>query len=565
MPLEFTFLRPWWLLLLPLGLILAYAVTTKSQDSWRRFCDVDLLPHLVVVTDRASNRWAQAVIAVAWLLAVVALAGPAWDKEKTVLFENGEAMVVVFDLSESMNSLDLQPSRLERARYKAIEIIENETERAVGLVVFAGSAFKVTPVSDDVATVTHLMQSLNTNMMPVQGGTASKGLEYALDLLQGSGYDTGKVVLVTDGIDAEADDVAQRIFENGYRLSVVAVGTQNGAPIKLENGDFLRSQAGDLVISNVDFESLSKLAAVGGGEFLLISDQASRLQYGERSEMVRSTDKDEVSTENWKDRGPWLLLLLLPLVALMFRRGWLLCLSFVFVFGAQDVNAFDWSHLWQRSDQRAAEAVHNEIYDDESLVRNRAWRGVANYRLEEFENAIKDFTGNDKITLYNRGNALAKTGDLQSAIEHYDSAIRLDPQFEDAIHNREIVMNAMQKQQLQGQSSDSRDQQNAEAQESESRKGELEGMPQNSGEEGEIEQQRQGQQSQRSGQQAMGESPEGEEELYLENKGNEENLLLQDDVSDELNQVMEQWLRVIPDDPGGLLRRKFYYDYESRS
>ena len=166
-PIEFVFLRPWWLLLLLLGPLLAFAITRRGSDSWAAVCDPLLLRHLVSGGSNTSVMLVRILIVATWMLAILALAGPAWDREKTDLFENLDATVVVLDLSQSMNSTDLLPSRFERARYKSIDLIENQKSRATGLVVFAGSAFDVVPVSDDVATLTHLIQSMQLSLIHI--------------------------------------------------------------------------------------------------------------------------------------------------------------------------------------------------------------------------------------------------------------------------------------------------------------------------------------------------------------------------------------------------------------
>lgn len=562
-PIEFVFLRPWWLLLLSLGPLLAFAITRRGSDSWAAVCDPLLLRHLVSGRSNTSVILARTLIISTWTLAVLALAGPAWDREKTELFENLDATVVVLDLSQSMNSTDLLPSRFERARYKSIELIENQHSRATGLVVFAGSAFIVVPVSDDVATLTHLIQSMQTSMMPVQGSMASLGIERARQLLEGSGYRSGSVVLITDGVDTSAMEAAKTLREEGYILSVIGVGTESGAPVITPGGDFLKDPNGNPITVTVDYSELAQLAAAGGGTFSTITEELSAVVPEGSQFIVDATQTEDLATiAKWKDRGPYLLIFLAPLAALLYRRGWLLAITLFMVFPVHQSFAFEWTDLWQRPDQRAAASVRGEKYDDQVLQKFPGWNGIALYRREEFNRAAMEFSrSDDVVSIYNRGNALALSGDYSEAVEQFEAALEIDPNFEDALFNLDIVRRLLQQQEMSGASLESETQKQTDNQQM--RTGDIApddlSAPPNQG--SQLERQDEGDLSRRSGQQMMGGGRTEEDDLLTERDDTNEQIALQAELDDELNQVMEQWLRKVPDDPGGLLRRKFHYEY----
>ena len=547
MPFELIFLRPWWLLLIPVGFVLAFAVTRRHRNSWRRICDSELFSELSLISDRVSERMVGLSIVLGWLLAVIALAGPAWDRNQNALYQSVDAMVVVFDLSRSMNSTDLLPSRLERARYKALEVIEAQQGKSVGLVAFAGDAFDVTPISDDIGTVSHLLHSLQIQMMPVQGSLASTGLYRAHQLLNNSGYRRGAVVLLTDGVDEDAFSAAKSLTDDGFRLSVIAVGTVAGAPISVDNGDFLKDGDGNFVVAQVNVATLVKLANQGGGLFSLVSEPFTesmlhRINFG--GESVELTANDDSSVD-WNDRGPWILLGLLPLVALIFRRGWILSIFILLPVTSQDAYAFKWEDLWLRSDQQAAAAVRMEDFDRSRLAEHPEWNGIALYRQNKFEEAAAEFSkSSDKVANFNTGNAKAKDGDLQGAIENYEAAIEIDPDFEDAQFNFDLVKKLLQELQRRQRSrqEDSRESQESNSQDNKATSDQLERSSPNTG--------------------------QGEEET-LEQRDeprDEENQLasIEDGVNREQVQLMEQWLQQIQDDPTGLLRRRFYYEYQKR-
>ena len=569
MPGDLVFLRPWWLLLLPLGVLLAYWITRNPSDSWRRVCDSHLLDDLLVDVKKTSSLLTWCLVMVGWTLATVALSGPAWDREKTELYQNVDATVVVFDLSRSMNSTDSLPSRIERARYRALEIIESMSNRSVGLVAFAGDAHDVTPVSDDVATVAHLIRSLHTDIMPIQGSNASEGLNRAKQLLKRSGYETGTVVLLTDGIDSAAFAEAQQLRNDGYQLSVIGIGTSIGAPVRLADGEYLRDSSGEFIIAAVDQRSLQELAVTGGGKFSLISNEASDFDLAglQVSRDAReSYDSEQIETVQWLDRGAWFLLPLLPMAALLFRKGWLLTVVFICVAFPDDLMAFEWNDLWKRSDQRAASAVISGNFEDPSISSSSQWNGIARYRQNEFDQAAKEFAkASDSVAHYNHGNALAKSGDLLAAVEQYEHALKNDPEFEDAQFNLALVQKLLEHEQMQSDQQEGEQQQQENSQQSDSRNDEVEAMPRGSGSEELQNEDNQQEADERSGQQSLGNSDDSEEEKYDDAKASsEEDVKLQVALEEEQLQVLEQLLRQVEDDPGALLRRKFHYETHSR-
>ncbi len=545
MPSEFIFLRPWWLLLIPVGILLAYAAARTGRDNWRQVCDRALLPELTVIGDRVSTRLVWFLVLIGWLLATIALAGPAWERHQSARYDRVDAMVIVFDLSRSMGSSDIQPSRLERARYKALEVVEALQGKSVGLVAFAGDAFDVAPISDDIGTIVHLLQSLQIRMMPVQGSQASLGLRKAQQLLENSEHQRGSIVLLTDGVDESASSAAIDLREKGYRLSVIAVGTQAGSPINLEDGDFLKNAAGEFVVSPVDYGALAELAELGGGLFSLVSEPFSEsilqsIHFGDGSLQLAEEDRFRA---DWNDHGPWFLLALLPLVALCFRRGWILALIVLLPLGAQEARALEWQDLWQRADQRAAAAVQRQDYDDTRLRDHPEWNGIALYRQDKFEEAALAFSyADDQFAKFNTGNALARSGNLQSAIEQYEAALQIDPEFEDAKFNLDLVRKALRQQPRQSARGDS-------SNDSEDRS------------DGDVQQAAEPERMAPDGERS--ESGEGDQK---DEPRDEDNQLArsESDAEAEQKQLMEQWLRVIPDDPAGLLRRRFYYEYRER-
>ncbi len=166
-------------------------------------------------------------------LAIVALAGPTWEKQQQAMYQQRSALVVALDLSRSMDATDIRPSRLARARHKIADILNLRNEGQSALVVYAADAFAVTPLTTDVKTILALLPDLETGLMPAQGTRADRALERALELFDNSAVAQGDVLLVTDGIsDMELQRIEVLLEQNpGQRVSVLAIGTPDGGPI----------------------------------------------------------------------------------------------------------------------------------------------------------------------------------------------------------------------------------------------------------------------------------------------------------------------------------------------
>ena len=266
------------------------------------------------------------------LLGIVALAGPAWNKLPQPVFTSQDALVIALDLTLSMDANDVSPSRLERARYKISDILDQRREGQTALLVYAGEAFTVTPLTDDAETIRSQLKALGTGIMPVTGNRTGKAVTLALDLLKQAGMRRGHVLLITDdATPASAGDSVALLRNEGYRLSVLGVGTRHGAPVLLPDGGFLQDRDGEIVIPVLDEGALRGLAGSGGGIYVRLTkdDQDTRQLTGFFSEAQAAGEQAgaEISADVWREQGPWLVLCLLPLVALLFRRGYVLALA----------------------------------------------------------------------------------------------------------------------------------------------------------------------------------------------------------------------------------------------
>lgn len=565
---HFHFLRPYWLLaLIPLiGFLWLMLRRQSGSLSWKNVCDAELLPHILTRENYQSSWPVLSLIALTTVLIIIALAGPVWKKLPQPVFRDQSALVIALDLSQSMNASDLRPSRLTRARLKLLDILEQRKSGQTALIVYADSAFTVTPLTDDVDTIANLVPALETSMMPTQGSQSSDALKLAAELLQQAGVAQGHVLLITDEIPATDFSAIDALRSPGHRLSVLGVGTREGSPVAM-NGGFLHDTNGAIVVPKLNEQTLIQAAHKGGGVYVgLQPDDAdiNRLTALFSSTGLNADAEDtEFSADTWQEQGPWLLLLALPLVAFWSRRGWLLCFVVIILPMPDPAYALQLDQLWQRPDQKAMQAFEsNDHARAAELFEQQRWKASALYRAGDYEATLEALkhadTGDD---FYNKGNALAQLGRYPEAISAYEEALKLDPDNVDAAYNRKLVEKQLQQdQQQQDQQQQDQQQQDQEAGQKSDQKNEP-SQDAASNEDTSSDDSTQDDPSQ-ANDNAQDQPAESSAQQAAQKTAEQD--ASEDTSEDEDVLATEQWLRKIPDDPGGLLRRKFEYQYKRR-
>ncbi len=600
---DFHFLRPLWLwALLALPLILLWWRRRRHADNpWRSAVDPHLLPHLL---EREGGRAAcggLALLCAGFALAVLALAGPSWRSSEVPLYRPQAPLVLALDLSSAMLAADQPPSRLARARYKLIELLRERRGGQVALVVFAGDAFTVAPLTDDAATVRALIDPLAPDVMPIDGDRADRAIAHAATLLKNAGSPSGDILLFSDHADASAQAAARAAARQGYRVSAIGLGTAQGAPVSTADG-FLRGAGGELRMPRLDAASLRALAQAGGGRYAALStDRGDLAAVGALDPQGDARiAKARTPGARAQDDGAWLLLALLPLALIGFRRGWLaVMLPAVVLLGlllpAPRAQAFDWTAPFRRDDQRAhAALLQGDARTARRLARDPHTRAAAAYRGEDYAAAAREWNRLDGADAdYNRGNALAKARNYEDALAAYDAALKRDPKHADAVANRKAVEDWLKQQPQQDSGGD-------ESQPS-SQDGQGQSKPQDGQSGGKSPEPRDGAQSGDAGDQTQDaprksgdeQGPEGksgaapadaqaqraaEEAARREmaaalqraqEQGEQQAQAAtpadaQDRADAERREALEYQLRKVQDDPGGLLRRKFELEYRRR-
>lgn len=328
---SFHFIRPWWwLALIPalLIVILWYKKSHASNNNWKEYCDPHLLEHILVGTPSARSNWLLALLALAWFFMVFALSGPSWSRYAAPVYQKNIARVIVLDVSQSMNATDITPSRMQRAKYKVLDLLHAIKEGQTGMVVFSSSAFVVSPLTADSNTIASMVPVLDSNIVPVQGSDIAAGLAKAGELFKQSGSTRGEIILITDSSpSASALTEAANLAKQGFVTSVLAIGTKEGIPARDNNGNFATDANGNVSLAHLDSSGLEKLAQAGNGEYVGFtgdnSDVDGLLKAATLNDLDAKASAESQTESLWQDRGDYLIWVALILVAFLARRGWL--------------------------------------------------------------------------------------------------------------------------------------------------------------------------------------------------------------------------------------------------
>ena len=420
---EFHFIRPGWLLLLPLVGFLAWQRMQRGDPlrGWRALFEPALLRSMTVGkhTARAVSGLA---LPLGWLLAVLAVSGPTWQREPSPFGENDAAVMIVLKATESMAASDLAPSRQERARLEIADLARQRPGLPLGLIAYAGTAHLVLPSTRDTALIASMAAYIDEAVMPVEGDDLAGALTLAADALDST--DTGGLIILMADAVQEGQSAALQSFRNRRGIPVAML------PILGPGSDdsSLRSAARLL---DADIVQLS--AGLADTEALV-----------RRAETVPVRGADENRKAVWQEAGYWLVPLLVPLLLLGFRRrvSTVPALAALALCGlASSPSEAGEGTLFFSADQIGQRLFNQGKYlaAAESFVDAR-WKGVAYYRAGEFALAEQAFAvGTQPEDFYNRGNALLMQGKYADAVRQYDRALELRPSWRQAADNRRIA------------------------------------------------------------------------------------------------------------------------------
>lgn len=558
---NFHFLRPWVLLFLlfPAGM---YFFTSKKSfiaSSWEKVCDKNLL-NFLLVKGTGKQRGINGFWGYLFLISsIFAAAGPAWVQNARPAIAIENPVMFLLNLSSDMRRNDVGPDRLTRAKVDITTLLAKLENIEGGLIVYTAEPFLISPLSNDKMLIQNLLPALNADIMPVNGDRLDRAIDLAVEKMHGAGYGQGNIVIIAAeaGTDfAQALNSAQHAQSNRIRVNAVDVGPGVN-------------------------QQFSQLTAVGGG--IAVGDSSTSIA------KLAATINNSANAENLRESGSkipeWLdygwYFLIIPMLCCLyfFRKGTMFFLFVIFFsFSAQ-------AGFFINDNQEAMRDFDRGDYREAAQkFKNKAWKASSLYRAGNYTEAAAMFDAEKDIeSLYNQGNAYAKSGKFEEAIKLYEKVLQENPGHEDAKFNLEYLKQQQQQNQQQPENQENSKENQDKQQNSQNQNNTGQGQQKDSQETGG--EQNQNEEPQRSEDSNSGSDaePSQQENNSPENdnsqndssgvqnsqsqKREQENAAMpskegdKSEKYDETAQAREQRFREIPEDSGGLLRAFIRKEY----
>ena len=558
------FERPYWLIMLPITLVLAFFFSRNRsrQSPLKNVVDPALMPHLVYknTISNLNKRVGIAAACVLW----IGLAGISWTKAPTTMFENTQKTVFIVDQSLSMYATDIKPNRQTQLKQTIRDILEQSKEGDVALVAFAGEGFIISPFSQDRETITHFLLALDPIIMPMYGSNLSSGVETALSLSKDPSEPMHLVIFTDDVSRQDATQLPSLLKDRNIRLDLVAIGTDNPSTITLPDGQILRKN-GRNVMPITPLKELQKLTASLGGQF-----HQGRLTPLEIAQITNTpldnaqTQKAQNKSIHWIEQGQWFALPFLLWLAFQFRKGMLfLLLMSLLSFPSEKTYAspLDWFLTQDQKGQKAVDQGDWQAADQ--YFERPEWKAATSYALEKYPETAQQLQNMNRNAAdnYNLGNALALAGDTEKAIEAYETALEQDPSLKAAKDNLDYLKKQQQEQQKKDQQ---QKEQKKNQQQQQDKNQDKQSTPSDSKDQNDEKDPNDSKNDNKKNEkQDKNETPkDNKQDKHSDEKSKNEPI--QPPLDKEKTQALNQWLRQIQDDPGLLLQRKLWYLHQEK-
>ncbi|MFC4519515.1 vWA domain-containing protein [Cupriavidus pinatubonensis] len=456
----FHFLRPWWLLVLIPATLLVWAVQRRG-DVRRRWRDA-IAPHLLdaLMVGERRRLAIRPVHLTALLLALgaIALAGPAWERERPPFLDDKAPLAIAVDLSPTMDAIDVTPTRLERAKLKVKALLARRDGGRTAIWAYTGSTHLVLPLTDDATLLQTFVDALQTRIMPAPGKDTALALR-TIDAALAHEEVPGTILFLTDSMETAAVRAFKAQASSGRSQPVVlAIGTERGGPLRSGSEGFVEKD-GVRMFSRMDTAALKRFGDDTGVPVATFTpdsdDDVAWVQRHVQSHLAR---KQTAQNSRWKDEGWWLTIPTALLGVLWFRKGWTvrwitgLLVAMALTTPQQELRAqaaapdaappaWRFVDLWLTHDQQGRLAFERgDFASAAALFDDSMWRGVAQYRAGQYAKAVQSFALVDSPESdFNQGDALAHLGKYKDAAARYRQALKRRPHWPAATANLALM------------------------------------------------------------------------------------------------------------------------------
>jgi Ca-activated chloride channel family protein len=313
---QFYFIRSEWLWLLPLAALIWWQMRRQRDTlgGWRKSIAPQLLPHLLVNAEQADHRFSPVgLLGLIWLLGIIALAGPSWQREVSPFAEEQAVLVIILKMTPSMEAGDIQPSRLLRAVDKIERLLARRQDTRTALIAYAGSAHRVMPFTRDHALIVDFARELSPGVMPRAGEELLEAITLGEKLIQNSAH-PGTMLVLADSVDAGQIPALQKARAGHSATELWAVAA----------GEEVIPLPGTPSAPALDKANMQAVADALGGSLEIISVDQSDVEAIDRRIGRHLADISQADGERWRDAGYYLLPLLVLLGLFWFRKGWVI-------------------------------------------------------------------------------------------------------------------------------------------------------------------------------------------------------------------------------------------------
>lgn len=443
---QFHFLRPelLWMFAPILVIVMFRLFSFREEIKWKRFIPKHLQPYMIQKGSQSKELIWNIGLLFTIVLCVFGISGPTWEKIEVPGKIMESPLVLILDMSQSMLATDIQPNRLERAKFKINDLLAAKPGARVALIGYSGSAHVIIPLTNDYELVKSHSNELSPRIMPLPGSDLLRGLELAKSMCEGIAAPATFVVL-TDAIDKGTFTALQKsTIDGNFTIKLMPFNTVSGSHVPTRYSKKpLKDKQGALVHSSLNLEVLERINAlekVQVQELTLDTSDVDGIAEYVRMHL-KFTDEDKEKEDDWQDKGLLCALPLLFFVLIYFRKGMVLVIPVFVTLLASCTSDFQMVDLVLTRDYQGQLLYEEQNYSEASgLFKSPIHKGNALYKNEDYKEAIlyfkKDTTALGK---YNLGLAHFKQGDYAAAALAFEMAVAIDSTFELAIKNKNKV------------------------------------------------------------------------------------------------------------------------------